>query len=178
MTQISDILTPESSPAVEAQLVAARKRAGLTPSARELVIELSLATGFLIAALAIGLLAPVTRPFEWGSALVLMLGAAVSSKIVFSVGSTYTAPIQLAWVPMLFVLPTGWAPLALARRVSRRSGPRHVRRAPLAREAGQRRLGLLVCDPLDPGPGRGRLAERHDRHGRHARRRAGRPGRR
>src|SRR5262245_44851349 len=109
MNSFSDILTPESSPAVEAQLVAARKRARLAPSTREMLIELAFAIGFWISALAIALLAEPTRDFPWPSAIVLVLAAAVSSRVIFSVGSTYTAPIQLAFVPMLFVLPTGWA---------------------------------------------------------------------
>src|SRR3712207_3132148 len=99
MASITEILTPESSPAVEAQLVAARKRAGLGPSARELLIETVFGASFLVAALAIGLLADQTRSFDWAPALVLMLGAAVSSRVIFSVGSTYTAPVQLALVP-------------------------------------------------------------------------------
>jgi HD-GYP domain-containing protein (c-di-GMP phosphodiesterase class II) len=114
MSSITEILTPERSPAVEAQLVAARKRARLAPSARELLIEVTFATGFVVAALVTGLLADQPRAFHWASGLVLVLAAAVASRVVFSVGSTYTAPIQLAFVPMLFVLPTGWAPAALA----------------------------------------------------------------
>ena len=113
MSSITELLTPENSPAVEAQLVAARKRAGLGPSARELLIETAFGATFVVAALAIGLLADQTREFDWAPALVLMLAAAISSRVIFSVGSTYTAPIQLALVPMLFVLPTCWAPLAL-----------------------------------------------------------------
>jgi putative nucleotidyltransferase with HDIG domain len=114
MTSITEILTPESSPAVEAQLVAARKRATLIPSTREFAIEASFATGFLAAAIAIAVLAPQTRAVPWVSAAVLVLAAAVASRVVFSVGSTYTVPIQLAFVPMLFVLPAAWAPLTLA----------------------------------------------------------------
>ena len=113
MAPITDILSPESSPTVEAQLVAARKRAGVGPSTRELAIEASFASSFLIAAVALGVLAPDGRAFDLLPALVLMVAAAVSSRVVFSVGSTYTAPVQLAYVPMLFVLPTAWAPLAL-----------------------------------------------------------------
>ncbi|MDX6581618.1 MAG: hypothetical protein QOI10_802 [Solirubrobacterales bacterium] len=114
MTSFSEILTPENSPAVEAQLVAARKRALLAPTTREMLIELVFAIAFWVSALAIALLAEPTRDFPWASALVLVLAAAVSSRVIFSVGSTYTAPIQLAFVPMLFILPTGWAPVAFA----------------------------------------------------------------
>jgi putative nucleotidyltransferase with HDIG domain len=114
MASFTDILAPEHSPAIEAQLVAARKRASLSPSAREFAIEASFASVFLATALAIGLMAPETRAVPWVSAAVLVLAAAVASRVVFSVGSTYTNPTQLAFVPMLFVLPTAWAPLAFA----------------------------------------------------------------
>lgn len=114
MAEISEILTPESSPVVEAQLVAARKRAGLTPSARELVIESAFAVSFAAAAAAMAVVGETDRDFPWAAALALMVAAAISSRIVFSVGSTYTVPIQLAFVPMLLVLPVNWVPALIA----------------------------------------------------------------
>jgi hypothetical protein len=122
MTSITDILAPETSPAVEAQLVAARKRALLIPSSREFAIEAAFAAGFLVTALAVGLIAPETRAFPWASATVLVLAVAVASRVVFSVGSTYTAPLQLAFLPMLFVLPANWAPAAYAAGLTLAAG--------------------------------------------------------
>ena len=58
---------------------------------------------------------------ELGSALLVFIGLVLGARVVFEVGSCYTMPIQLAFVPALFVLPPALGPAA-CRRGARR-GP-------------------------------------------------------
>ncbi|UJA21226.1 HD-GYP domain-containing protein [Thermoleophilia bacterium SCSIO 60948] len=114
MSAFSEILAPERSPEVEAELVAARKRASITPDARERLIEAAFAAAFIVAATLFAALAPWERSLDALPAVALVLAAAASCRVVFSVGSTYTTPTQLVLVPMLLMLPVAVVPLALA----------------------------------------------------------------
>lgn len=107
-------LTAESSPAIQRWLLDARGRIQRSPARREIRAELIVGGGFLLAALALALGLPTERALDWGNATMCVLVLALASSVVFQVGSCYTYPTQVAFVPMLFVLPPELVPLFAA----------------------------------------------------------------
>src|SRR4051794_39842926 len=81
---------------------------------RERAVEATVGGAFVVAALALVLLGDGGRPFRWGDAAIAVVALGAASMVVFEVGSTYTMPVQLAFVPMLFVLPAPAVPLCVA----------------------------------------------------------------
>ena len=69
---------------------------------------------FVVAAVLLATLVPTDRSLEWGSALIATVLLALSSRVIFEVGSCYTMPTQLVFVPMLFVLPPELVPIFVA----------------------------------------------------------------
>jgi putative nucleotidyltransferase with HDIG domain len=100
-------------------------------SARERVTEAASALGFL----AVVALLVTARP-PHGSQLVgalLCVGVlAVASQVRFHVASAYTAPAQLAFVPLLFVVPAALSPLAVAAALVLSRVPMVLRRQLIA----------------------------------------------
>jgi putative nucleotidyltransferase with HDIG domain len=109
-----DSISPESSPSIERLLSDAQARIPRRPGRRERLAEASVGGAFLVAAVALALLAPTDRPLDWTDAALATLVLALASCVVFEVGSCYTMPTQVAFVPMLFVLPPELAPLLVA----------------------------------------------------------------
>ena len=105
--------TPSESPAIEQALEASRERQGSRLTPRERRVETLIGGGFVAAAVAIALLAPAAG-FDLGHALIVVLALAAMSVVTFDVGSTYTMPLQMAFVPMLFVLPPAAVPACVA----------------------------------------------------------------
>jgi putative nucleotidyltransferase with HDIG domain len=89
-----------------------RRANGLTR--RERAVEVAVGGSFLLAALAMVLLADGDRPVDWGDAAIAVVSLGAASMVVFEVGSTYTMPVQLVFVPMLFILPAPAIPLCVA----------------------------------------------------------------
>ena len=67
-----------------------------------------------MAAIATALLFDSSRTFEPLQALMVYATLVVASRIVFEVGSVYTWPGQVAFVPALFLLPPQFVPLVVA----------------------------------------------------------------
>lgn len=109
-----DSAIAESSPHVQRLLADARGRIPLALARRERRAELLVGGAFIAAAVALALLVPTDRPLDWGIALLSVLLLAASSRVVFEVGSCYSMPTQLAFVPMLFLLPPELVPLLVA----------------------------------------------------------------
>ncbi len=105
---------PEDSPQIQRLLAESRARVERRPLGRELATELILGGGFLVAALMLAVLAPRSGGADPGEALLVLVGMVFASRVVFQVGSTYTMPLQLAFVPALFVGPASLAPLLVA----------------------------------------------------------------
>jgi putative nucleotidyltransferase with HDIG domain len=93
------------------QQAQARRGSGL--HARERAVEIAVGGSFLAAALALALLGQSGRSFHWLDAAIVIVSLAAASTVVFEVGATYTMPVQLVFVPMLFVLPPEYAPLCV-----------------------------------------------------------------
>jgi HD-GYP domain-containing protein (c-di-GMP phosphodiesterase class II) len=81
---------------------------------RERAVEVAVGGSFLLAALALLLLGHGDRGFHWTDAAITVVALGAASMVVFEVGSTYTMPVQLVFVPMLFVLPAAAVPLCVA----------------------------------------------------------------
>jgi HD-GYP domain-containing protein (c-di-GMP phosphodiesterase class II) len=80
---------------------------------RELWSFVLFAGGFLVAAAALALL-PSDRSPGLPAALVLLVAYAAAYRLDFEIGTGSAVPTQLILVPMLFVLPVGVVPLAVA----------------------------------------------------------------
>ena len=94
---------------------------------RELWSFAVFAGGFLAAALALALLLPSER--EPGVVAVILLVAAYAAafRLDFEIGTGSAVPTELILVPMLFVLPVGLVPLAVAAGIVLGSLDEHVR---------------------------------------------------
>jgi HD-GYP domain-containing protein (c-di-GMP phosphodiesterase class II) len=91
-----------------------RERQSSRLAPRERRVEVLIGGGFVVAALALLFAVDSGRPFDWLDAAMAILALALASRVTFEVGSTYTVPLQLVLVPMLFVLPIQAVPLCVA----------------------------------------------------------------
>src|SRR3954471_23103344 len=101
----------EQSPGAQRQLEQARRRSLRRLDRRERLVELAVGGGFLLSALALAILGDSGRSFEWPTAAMIVIALGAASMVTFEVGATYTMPVQLVFVPMLFVLPAETVPL-------------------------------------------------------------------
>jgi HD-GYP domain-containing protein (c-di-GMP phosphodiesterase class II) len=81
---------------------------------RLLVTEASAAAAFLVAAVALAVFGSSARSFSIAPLAVTVLAYLAAGRVRFQVGSAWTPPTQLVFVPMLFVLPTPFVPLIVA----------------------------------------------------------------
>ena len=102
-------LDPEASRQLEESRARHRKRA----AGRDLWSGLVLGAGFALAAFT-ALQIDVARDRSYATLASLVLAYALASNVRFEVGSAHVVPTQLVFVPMLFVLPLAWVPLAVA----------------------------------------------------------------
>lgn len=83
-------------------------------SRRLLITEAAAAVAFIVAAGALAIVGSSSRSFSLSTVAVTAVAFLVASKVKFQVGSAWTAPMQLVFVPMLFLLPTPFVPLIVA----------------------------------------------------------------
>jgi putative nucleotidyltransferase with HDIG domain len=93
------------------QPVERRPARGEPPTWHEYRAELVVGVPFLVGAVALALLGDSGTPLQVGPAIALVLSYAVLSRVRFHAGVGHTVPTQLAFVPMLFLLPTQLVPL-------------------------------------------------------------------
>jgi diguanylate cyclase (GGDEF)-like protein len=107
--------TVEPDAAVDAQIAASRARLPERLSRRDRIVSGVLSAAFVVAAVALAVSTP-DGGRDAGPFLVAAFAAAyaVCSAIEFEVSSGTGVPTMLVLVPMLFVLPPGWAPLVVA----------------------------------------------------------------
>jgi HD-GYP domain-containing protein (c-di-GMP phosphodiesterase class II) len=99
---------------LEHLFVRGRERAVLAAHGRERIAEGGVALAFLIVAVAMALLLPSPRGLD-GPTLAILLGAyVVCTRAKFDIADGYTVPTELVLVPMLFLLPTPFVPLAVS----------------------------------------------------------------
>ena len=118
---------PQVEAALQDLLEEARERPQRPLSGRELRVELAFAGAFLLISGALLLVLPSSRPLVASHAIALTLLYAIASRVEFATGAGSTVPTQLAFVPMLFFLPTPAVPLFVAAGLLLGRLPRYVR---------------------------------------------------
>lgn len=97
-------------------------------SRRLLVTEASAAAAFTAVAGALVVFGTSVRDLSLSALAVTVVAYLVAQQVRYPVGSAWTAPTQLVFVPMLFVLPTPWVPLVVAACSVADQVPHAVRR--------------------------------------------------
>jgi HD-GYP domain-containing protein (c-di-GMP phosphodiesterase class II) len=112
----ADLVPGSSAPDLVQQDAVAELRAHRLGgfSGRERVAVLVLGGGFLLTAVLLALLVPTERSPSLLAVVSLVLAYGFVSRIEFELGSGSLVPTELLLVPMLFALPLGWVPLAVA----------------------------------------------------------------
>jgi HD-GYP domain-containing protein (c-di-GMP phosphodiesterase class II) len=117
-------LDPDAQRVIEEQR--ARRLSSLATRDRmTLVVSLGL---FLAVAGSLAVLLPSDRSPSMVTAALLVGAYALAFRLDFEVGSGSAVPTQLILVPMLFVLPAGTVPLAVAAGILLGSAPEYARR--------------------------------------------------
>ncbi len=83
--------------------------------------------GFVAAAVLLAQFVPSHRAPGLGAVLVLVLAYAAAFRLDFEIGTGSAVPTELILIPMLFVLPVGYVPLAVAGAVVLGSLDEHFR---------------------------------------------------
>lgn len=91
-----------------------RPRSGLPLRPRERLAELIVGGTFLIVAVAMVVNVEADREWDRGPVVALTLLFALATRVQLDVGTGYTVPTQLIFVPMLLLLPTPAVPLLVA----------------------------------------------------------------
>jgi len=81
---------------------------------RLLTTEAGAAAVFVLAAGALAAFSSSTRSFAAWPFAVTVVTYLIAGRVQYPVGSSWTAPTQLVFVPMLFILPTPFVPLVVA----------------------------------------------------------------
>src|SRR5215213_101971 len=81
---------------------------------RLLIPEASAAAAFVAVAVGFVLFGSSPRSFSISALAVTVVAYIAAGQVRYPVGSAWTAPTQLVFVPMLFVLPTPYVPLIVA----------------------------------------------------------------
>jgi signal transduction histidine kinase/CheY-like chemotaxis protein len=103
------------TPGAESLLLVGRERHSEGGVARRLLVtEAAAATIFVVAAASLAVLASSPRSFSLWAFAVSAVAYIIARRVQYPVGSAWTAPTQLVFVPMLFVLPTPIVPLVVA----------------------------------------------------------------
>jgi signal transduction histidine kinase/CheY-like chemotaxis protein len=103
------------NPGAESLLLLGRDRHADGGEARRLLVtEAAGAALFVAAAGALAAMAPSARGLSLWAFLVTAVTYVIARRVQLPVGSAWTAPTQLVFVPMLFVLPTPFVPLIVA----------------------------------------------------------------
>ena len=109
-TPSSVLLDPDEQRVIEEQ----RARRLHRLARRELTSVVVFSGGFLAAALALAFVVPSHRHPGWVAGLLLVVAYGAAFRLDFEIGTGSAIPTELILVPMLFVLPVGLVPLAVA----------------------------------------------------------------
>lgn len=103
------------TPGTETLLQLGRQRHDLHGTDRRLLVtEASAAATFLLGAVALAVFGASARSFSFWPLVATVFAYLAADRVRFQVGSAWTPPTQLVFVPMLFVLPTPFVPLIVA----------------------------------------------------------------
>jgi putative nucleotidyltransferase with HDIG domain len=115
-------------PLAERLVREARERVGSRPSGRDRLATLLVGGAFVAAAIPLAAFADSDRSPSLATVVLLVLSYAVASRVEFEIGAGTVVPTQLVLVPMLFLLPVGYVPLAVAGALALGELPDYVRR--------------------------------------------------
>ena len=132
----------------ETLLEESRARAALPLAGRDRIVSAASGLAFVAVALALAALLPWSHGLAPATAVALVLGYALASRIEFEVGTGSAVPTELVLVPMLFLLPTPVVPLAVAAGYLVGAAPDYAR----GRVHVQRSLVLLGSSWHAVGP--------------------------
>jgi hypothetical protein len=107
-------VTPALDPDANALIEDSRERGQHRLGSRSLRWTIAFGAAFAGTAAALAFLLPSERSPSAAVVALLVVAYAIMSRIRFEVGTGFAFPAQLALVPMLFVLPLGWVPFAVA----------------------------------------------------------------
>src|ERR671914_620255 len=113
LTRLGVGTEPDLDPAVQELLESSVESLPEPMPRRMRLVEGFATAAFLAAAVALVALLPGGSPAP-GPLAACVLAYAVASRARFEIGVGFAFPTQLVLVPMLFVLPVKWVPLALA----------------------------------------------------------------
>ena len=99
---------------VEELYARSRSRVSLPLGGRERIVSALLGGTFVALAAALALTASWQRSPSIGVVGTLVLAYGVLANVEFEIGPGSVIPTQLVFVPMLFLLPLGWVPIAVA----------------------------------------------------------------
>ncbi len=106
--------TPALDPDANALIEESRERGQHRLRSRTRWSALVFGAGFVAVATTLAALLPTERSPGAPTVVLLIAAYALTSRVKFEVGTGFALPTQLVLVPMLFVLPLGWVPLAVA----------------------------------------------------------------
>jgi putative nucleotidyltransferase with HDIG domain len=106
-------MTREPTLAQQEQLADTRRRAAATMARRELCVELCVDASF-VAVVALLFLLPSPQPFDPVAAVLSVAVMFLAMRVTFETPFGFTVASQLAFVPMLFCIPTAFVPLVVA----------------------------------------------------------------
>jgi hypothetical protein len=151
------IIDPATDPRAQHQAERGRARLVSRPPLRERRAEALTGGLFLIAAIALVVLADPPTP-DLGAVVVLVAAYAAAMRVEFEAGAGYTVPTVLVLVPMLYLLPPPLVPLCVVAAhlvgflVNVAGGRRHIARVPVVLGQGWHALGpALVFTLWSPG---------------------------
>ncbi len=110
-------LTSELDAATERRVEESFERRARKLDRRELLALLPFTVVFLVASVALAVLAEPARELSIPLAIAFVVAYVVAGRVEFSTGAGYAVPTQLVFVPMLLLLPTPLVPLLVAAGV-------------------------------------------------------------
>jgi HD-GYP domain-containing protein (c-di-GMP phosphodiesterase class II) len=111
------VIDSYEAPDAESLLVLGRERhseSNQVQAHRLLITEGTTAALFIAGAASLATLGHPTRSFSVAAFLLAVVTYVLAERVRYPVGSAWTAPTQLVFVPMLFILPTPLVPLIVA----------------------------------------------------------------
>lgn len=115
MRDARGLIDSYESASAESLLRLGRERHSETGRARRLLTtEAVTAAIFVIGAIALAVFGHSARSLSLWALAVTVVSYIIAGRVQYPVGSAWTAPTQLVFVPMLFVLPTPLVPLIVA----------------------------------------------------------------
>ena len=114
MSTAAPTFAPALDPDANALIEESRERGRRSLRSRTRWSALVFGAGFVAVAATLAAFLPTDRSASPATVLLLIAAYALTSRVKFEVGTGFAVPTQLVLVPMLFLLPLGWVPLAVA----------------------------------------------------------------